>query len=304
MSKLYKFIGIVFLVTLMAIIVGCSGSGNSQESYYSSNESATESKAEDNMDQDRASSGVSVPNEQTPEQSYNVTDRMIIYQANLSIEVKDYHKVETEIQEKVSAIGGYVVESTIYVSGQERISGNLVVKVPQASFHSFINEVALASTKVNERHVSGNDVTEEYIDLDSRLKSKRVVEERLLGFLEQAKETEDLLKISNDLARVQEEIEQLLGRMNYLKNNIDYATVTLQLSEKLVNVQSIQDKEALNTWLKAKSLFMVSLNGLISFSASVIVFFIGRSPILLPFAIIAIVAVIIVKKRFKTPPKE
>lgn len=303
MGKFNQFIGIVILVTLMALMVGCSGSENSEKGYYNSNDAA-ESETEQAMDQDRASSGVSVPNERTPEQSYNVTDRMIIYQANLSIEVKDYHKVETQIQEKVSTLGGYVVESTIYVSGQERINGSLVVKVPQASFHSFINEVALASTKVYERHVSGNDVTEEYIDLDSRLKSKRVVEERLLGFLEEAKQTEDLLKISNDLARVQEEIEQLLGRMNYLKNNIAYSTVTLQLSEKLVNVQFMQDKEALNTWLKAKSLFMDSLNGIISFSASVIVFFIGRSPILLPIAVIGIVAAIFTKRRYKASKKQ
>ncbi|WNF38996.1 DUF4349 domain-containing protein [Bacillaceae bacterium IKA-2] len=283
---------------------GCSSSDNSDQGFRNSNEKAEDAATESEMDYDGTDSGESTQIARDLEKNFNDTDRMIIYHANLSIEVNDYHKVETQILEKVSTLGGYIVESTIYASGKERINGNLVVKVPQASFHSFINDVELTSMKVYDRHVSSNDVTEEFIDLDSRLKSKRVVEERLLGFLEQAKQTEDLLKISNDLARVQEETEQLLGRMNYLKNNIAYSTVSLQLSEKLVNVQFMQDKEALNTWLKSKSLFMDSLNGVISFFASVIVFFIGRSPILLPIAVFGIIAIIFIRKQYKNPSQE
>jgi len=189
MVKLFQYLGIVFLITL---IVGCSSNEKSDQDYRDSNGAADEAGVEGEMEQDRANSADIAPSELTAGQSFNATDRMVIFQANLSIEVKDYHKVETEIQEKVSILGGYLVESTIYASGQERINGNLVVKVPQASFHSFIKEVELTSIEVYERNISGNDVTEEYIDLDSRLKSKRVVEERLLGFLEQAEQTEDL----------------------------------------------------------------------------------------------------------------
>lgn len=115
--------------------------------------------------------------------------------------------------------------------------------------------------------------------------------------MEQAEKTEDLLKISNDLATVQAEKEQILGRMKYLKNNVDYSTVTIQLEEELVKVGSIQDKESLNTWEKAKSQFVSTINGLISFLSSVIVMIVGLSPILIPVVVIVIAWIIYRKKK-------
>ncbi|OIJ13404.1 hypothetical protein BKP37_10535 [Anaerobacillus alkalilacustris] len=238
------------------------------------------------------------------EQRLNSTERMVIYNANLSLEVNDYEQVEANIQQRVNAIGGYVVESSIYFSGEDRINGNLVVKVPQKSFHSFIHEVESVSIKVQDRHVSGNDVTEEYIDLDARLRSKRVVEARLLDFMEKAEQTEDLLKISSDLAKVQEEIEQLVGRINYLQTNVDYSTVSIYLTEKLVKIPTIQDKEVLNTWVKAKSLFMDSINGLMSFFSTVIILAIGLSPVFIPLAILVLFMVIYVRKKRGNNPFE
>lgn len=114
--------------------------------------------------------------------------------------------------------------------------------------------------------------------------------------MEQAEKTEDLLKISNDLATVQAEKEQILGRMKYLKNNVDYSTVTIQLEEELVKVGSIQDKESLNTWEKAKSQFVSTINGLNSFLSTVIVMIVGLSPILIPVVVI-VIAWIIYRKR-------
>ncbi|WP_161568143.1 DUF4349 domain-containing protein [Anaerobacillus alkaliphilus] len=236
--------------------------------------------------------------------SLNVTDRMVIYNANLSLEIKDYHKVEAIIQEKVATLGGYVVESSIYYSGEDRINGHLTVKVPQKSFHSFINEVESESVKVNDRHVSGNDVTEEFVDLESRLRSKRVVEERLISFMEKATKTEDLLKISSDLAKVQEEIEQVMGRMNYLKNNVDYSTVSISLTERKVNVASIQASENLNTWVKAKSLFIDSINGLLSFFSFLVVVAVGLSPIFVPVLAVVVIFVFYVKRKKKNKPFE
>ncbi len=284
-----------FLYFLIAVfLVACSGGGHSLES---SDFAVMDSEAKMEPGYGGSSSEMSNVG------NFNATNRMVIYNANLSLEIKEYHKIEAIIQEKVAALGGYVVESSIYYSGEDRTNGHLVVKVPQKSFHSFINEVESESVKVNDRHVSGNDVTEEFVDLESRLRSKRVVEERLISFMEKADKTEDLLKISGDLARVQEEIEQVMGRMNYLKNNVDFSTVSISLTEKKVSVASIQSGDNLNTWVKAKSLFMDSINGLLSFFSFLVVALVGFSPIFVPLLVV-LVFFLYVRRNRKNKPFE
>lgn len=292
-----RILRLILFVVVVAMLAACSSGYETSEGSRAVNDSAP--REEMKMDQDYGTTGSNT----SDNHNRTVSNRMMIYNANLSLEVKDYHKIEAQIQEKVSTLGGYVLESSIYFSGKERINGNLVVKVPQKSFQSFINEVESASVKVHDRHVSGNDVTEEFVDLESRLRSKRVVEERLLSFMEKAEQTEDLLKISSDLGKVQEEIEQLLGRMNYLQTNVDFSTVTLHLTENLVTVGSIQDKD-LNTWVKAKSLFMDSVNGMISLFSSMIILAIGLSPFIVPLGLIGMIIIFYVRKKRNRKPFE
>ncbi|WP_078554012.1 DUF4349 domain-containing protein [Bacillus alkalicellulosilyticus] len=227
----------------------------------------------------------------------SASERMVIYNAFLSLEVKSYQKMTEQIREKVSAVGGYVVESNVYNHGEGDIYGRMVVKVPQKSFDPLLTEIETNSIKVEERTVSGQDVTEEYVDLESRLRSKEAVEKRLLSFMEEAEKTEDLLKISNDLGRVQEEIEQLKGRMKYLENNVSFSTISMDLHERQVNVASIQDTENLNTWVKAKSLFMDSVNGIISLFSSLVILAIGLSPVFLPILFVAFFITVFIRKK-------
>ena len=84
--------------------------------------------------------------------------------------------------------------------GYEQVSGSITVRIPQKSFQAFLRDAEGQAAEVLQRRITGTDVTEEYVDLDSRLKSKRVVEERLITFMETAEKTEDLLKISADLS--------------------------------------------------------------------------------------------------------
>lgn len=294
MMKSFKVLVISFLSIIIIGLIGCSNSleYSNDSSLVASDDMAIEYGGKARLEFEVEPS--------LPRESLNVitsSERMVIYNANLSLEVKDYHKVEASIQEKVSNLGGFIIESSVYFSGENHINGNLVVKVPQKSFNLFLTEVEDMSVNVLDRRVQGTDVTEEYVDLESRLKSKRVVEERLLTFMKDAKKTEDLLRISSDLANVQEDIERLLGRMNYLQTNVEYATLTIYMSEKLINVVSIQNTEALNTWVKAKSLFVDSVNSMITFFSTVLIFLIGRSPIILPVAVIAFLLVFFFKKK-------
>ncbi len=229
--------------------------------------------------------------------SDTLSEQMVIYNGNISIEVNDYDQAHNRIHEEVENVNGYIVESSVYQSEeQEQRVGTLVVKMPQDYFHPFLNELEATSANVLEKSTHGNDVTEEYVDLESRLRSKETVEERLLSFLDGAENTEDLLDISQDLSEVQEEIEQIKGRMNYLEDHVAYSTITIQLHEKRVNVASIQDQGSLNTTERAHSLFMDTINFLITIVSSIFIFIIGLSPVLVPLLILAAAALLYHKR--------
>lgn len=225
-------------------------------------------------------------------------NRKVIYTADLQVEVESYQEITEHIQKETERLGGYIVESNLYNDSDGR-SGQITVRIPQEDFRTFIEIVEKGSTKVVEQTVSGQDVTEEFVDLESRMKSKRQVEERLLEFLTNAEKTEDLLKISNDLADIQEEIETLIGRMNYLQDKTDFSTVTIRIYENNVTLSSIDDDD-LNTWEETKKQFMRSVNFVISVFSGIIVFFIGNLPVFLLVGVLLLIGFLTWRRKRKS----
>lgn len=223
-------------------------------------------------------------------------DRMIIYHANMNIEVDDYNEVRTKIEQLVHQMNGYIVHSEVHDVNDHEKRGTVKVRIPQESFQSFLETVESLSVKINSSNVTGQDVTEEYVDLEARLKSKLVVEARLLEFMKEANETKDLLQISKDLERIQSEIEQLKGKMQYLKDQTNLSTVTISITESKVIVPSIE-KDGLNTFDNIKKQFMQSVNFLITSGSTVAVFLIGNSPIFIVLITIGMAIWYFVKKR-------
>ncbi len=227
------------------------------------------------------------------------TDRMIAYEADLYIAINGLEKSVEKFQQEIIRTGGYIVESSIVNVDEGRRSATVFARIPKDQFEQFLIFVEENSEKINERNVHGLDVTEEYVDLDSRLKAKRLIEERLLDFMKRSEKTEDLLKISKDLGQVQEEIEQIVGRMKYLQNRTELAAVKIHMEDVEVIVPPL-NKEDLNTWQQAKKNFVDTINGLKSFTSSFIIFLIGFSPILILIGLIAFLVVVIVRKRNAT----
>ncbi|SDZ29522.1 protein of unknown function [Evansella caseinilytica] len=305
-KKQLQFAIVALTVLLFTIVIGCAGNVEPESVAFEDSAADGAFEADDAGFNEMTAANEAYEESETVARADSETQmdtksaqtageqsaRMVIYNADMTIEVNDFQKTQTEIFQKVEQIGGFVVQSSVTQSEQEDIFGNIVVKVPQAEFHAFLNDLEAFSTKVLDRSVAGNDVTEEYIDLESRLRSRETVEERLLAFMEDANNTEDLLKISDDLAKVQEEMEQLTGQLNYLEHHVAYSTVTVFVHERKVTVPPIQDSGALNTWENAKSLFMSTINVIITFFSQAAVFLIGLSPVLLPAAAISGVVIL------------
>ncbi|TKC18496.1 DUF4349 domain-containing protein [Robertmurraya kyonggiensis] len=283
----------LLVVSLVLVLAACSAaSEESTEQSGMDKATAEDSSKTENVAITEGSS----ENEENPSQ---VINRMVIYNAELSIEVKDFQESMTQIEAKAAKYGGYIVESNTYQDVEEIYSGTIIARVPQDKFQAFLNDTEGLAVKVHNRTVNGEDITEEYIDLESRLKSKRVVEERLLEFMKQAEKTEDLLKISNDLANVQGEIEQILGRMKYLENQSAFSTITISLSEDKIASPKVDNKD-LNTWERTKNQFITSLHYLLSLASGLVVLVIGNIPILLLLLVLGIPIFLYTRKSWRS----
>ncbi|KOR80841.1 hypothetical protein AM232_22200 [Bacillus sp. FJAT-21352] len=280
----------MLMFSLFLLLVGCS----SNEKDDSASESQDE-KAESKMD---ASISGNKVQEEAAEKEGMTDERKVIHQAQLELKVKNLEKAQMKIENKAAEYGGYVVESNVYREDEELVEGTITVRVPEAHFQDFLTDSEGEASEVVGRNVTGQDVTEQYVDLKARLKSKRAVEERLLAFMKDAEKTEDLLKISSDLAVVQEEIEQLTGQMKYLENQTSYSTVTITLSQDRIVVPGIDNKE-LNTWERTKKQLATSANLLLKAGSGIIVFIIGNLPILIILGGAGAVVHWVIKRRGK-----
>jgi len=295
---------IVSFIFLCFILTACGDTANDSEQSDGMADKAIEEDSADIISGFGSEQNIEVgeepeielkENNDTDEKLDDQLKRKVIYTADLHIEVKSYQQTLQDIQEQVNELEGYIVESNMYEDEDSTSKqGHVRARIPQEKFEDFIDFVEDGSSKVIESSTSGQDVTEEYVDLDSRLTSKRVVEDRLLSFMEDAEKTEDLLQISSDLANVQEEIEEITGRMKYLDDQSDLATVSIHIQEMNTQLSST-GKDDLNTWEQTKEQFMKSINFLISAFSSLFVFFIGNVPVFILIGIIGFIIFFIIR---------
>lgn len=224
-------------------------------------------------------------------------NRKLIYRANLSMRVKDFSEAYSEVQDLVHVSGAYILEFSNTVSSSEE-GGRFVIKVPSNGFQSFITNLEAMKPISLQQTVEGQDVTEEYVDLESRLKAKEIVEARLLSFMDKATNANDLVSFSRELGQVQEEIEQLKGRMRYLDQNVAYSTIDLRLYQSESSLAALNE-EASPLWQRAEEALSGSLDGVQRFLAWVVVFVAGALPVLLLLAIILLPAYIYGYRRWK-----
>lgn len=168
--------------------------------------------------------------------------RKIIRNANLSVEVAS----PTEVQRKIVSIAethqGFVVTSeaiqrTDQDTSKPLITVNLAVRVPAAQFNQTMEEIRATGTRVIQEKVTGQDVTEEFMDLDARIKNQKALEVQFLEIMKRAGKVEDALSVQSELAEVRTEIEKLEGRRRFLENQSSLSTinVSLQSPTQIVN---------------------------------------------------------------------
>jgi len=151
----------------------------------------------------------------------------LIYSLDVTIKADNVAAAMDAVQKKTIAAGGYVAESNLN-NNQENLRAYLVLKIPAARLESFQGELTEFGT-VADQHLSTNDVSEQYFDVETRLRSWEAQEKRYLEILRQAKNVEEILKIEDSLANVRREMESLKGMLKFWDNRVDYSEIRMNI---------------------------------------------------------------------------
>lgn len=157
-----------------------------------------------------------------------IRDRKIIYTADLAIEVKQLEPALGKLKALVRQAGGYI-SGLQQSGGATGRTATVTVRVPAARFDQLVEELSKLGTVVG-KSISTEDVSEQYVDLDARLRNLKREEERFLLILTKATRMQDVLAVERELARVRGEIEQLEGQLRHLNHRVSLSTVTVNLS--------------------------------------------------------------------------
>jgi hypothetical protein len=160
---------------------------------------------------------------------YATTERLIIRNANLDIVVQDTEETVDNLNVMAEELGGYVIESNLQ-QYEEGMEARLRIRVPADSLDTALNRIRELAVEINSQNVSGQDVTEEYVDLQSRMRHLEATEERLLTFMQEAEDTEAALQVYDRLQNIQAEIEQVRGRIQYLEESAAMATINVNIT--------------------------------------------------------------------------
>ena len=163
-------------------------------------------------------------------------DRMIVNNGNLTLVVEDIPDTLDEINRIAQSYQGYVVNSNNWKSG-ERIYGYISIRIPSQYFSEAMDTVAELAVDVAARSTSAQDVTEQYVDLTARLSNLQTTREQLLAIMAEAKEIEDILAIQMQLTNIGEQMEQIIGQMQYLEQTSSTSLITVNLEQAKLEVK-------------------------------------------------------------------
>lgn len=158
------------------------------------------------------------------------TDRMIIKNAEVKLLVINTDNAIDRSMQVVSDVGGYIISSRVWyqeANGENYKFGTLSIGVPVGQFEPALRRLRGLAMRVLDENASGQDVTSEYVDLQSQLGNLEATRDRIRSFLADAKTIEESLRINQELTNIEGQIEQVKGRMNFISNRSAFSTITV-----------------------------------------------------------------------------
>lgn len=216
---------LIFVAGLLGILfISCGKSGKSNvvvSDLTSTNSAvnfkqmkvAAESVAYEEADFDLTDNAVEAPSAEF--------ERKLIKNGYVTISVPDFASIDNMIQDYAKMYGGYITNTFL-----SEYNYNAEIKVPSSAFDNAMNNMGTLG-EVKNRSQNSSDVTDEYYDLESRINTKKILKEKLEGYLKKAASIKELMDIERQLNNVVSELESMEGRMKRLSNQIDYSTINI-----------------------------------------------------------------------------
>ena len=250
-------------------------------------------KAEESLDSNiqavklpkKSESGINaLYNKDTNDETEQNIEQKIIKEGNLRFETNDLEATYSQIQNAVKNQNATIQNDTEGKDYQS-VFRKLIIRVPSKNFDPFLTAISKGVSYFDNKEITSQDVTTEFIDIEARLKAKKVLENRYIELLKKANKVSEMLEIEAQLSAIREEIEAKKGQLNYMQNRVSFSTITVEFYKTVATESGITTSYGMKIWNAFKSGF----NNLSSL-------FIGILSIW-PFIIILIVGIYFIRKK-------
>ena len=298
-------------VISMVLATGCSASSNmaAQVAAGASEKDTSTSSSVAVQEAGTAEDAGATTGETTPEAGVGeiaaASEEKIIRDYFYEIETLDFSTSVSAVDRICSEMGGYMQESSVEgdsLSGRKTLrSAHFVLRIPAEKTGTFQQGLEELGTVRNQSSTSQR-VTEEYFDIESRLKSLRAQEERLLELLEQSGTMEEIITVEQALADVTYQIEKLTGELKRYDSLTQYSTVTIDLYEVLE--PSPDETIPVTLGEKIGAQFQSTLRGMAAVGENLLIIVIGGLPVFAVIAVVVVVICLIVRRHNKRAEKK
>ncbi len=240
--------GIPLVVVLLSAIVltACAPSAAAThappaDQYYEAAPAATQAPAATAAPAAMAApTQAAAPGSEAMQQSIGYEPQMVIKNGDMRLLVKNTDTALDGVTQVVSDVRGYVVSSRTWYQdyyGTNYKYATLTIGVPVDQFENALRRLHSLAVRVLDDTASGEDVTNQYVDLQSQMTNLEVTRDRIRKFLDQAKTVDEALRINQQLSDVEGQIEKVKGQMNYLSNRSAFSTITINLEPDLPKIE-------------------------------------------------------------------
>jgi Domain of unknown function (DUF4349) len=293
-----KLVTIGLLALALAVVAGCSSSGDEGAGAGGTGgggELSKEMAASSEGGSDDAATPGNLIDSSVPQVGPQVVKTASL---RLAVERGEFDATIDEAGAITAGLGGFVVSSSASQGSERRlVRGTVVVRVPERSYDEAV-EALRALGKVESRTESGQDVSQEYVDLGARIRQLQAVESQLLELLDRAGTVQAALSVQRQLSQIQLDLERARGRLQYLDDRIAFATISLEIHEAVVPAPAQDDGGfgVVEAWKKAANGFLAVVGWTFVVLATV-------APIFLILALALLIARVAFGKRLPWPAR-
>lgn len=219
-------------------------------------------------------------------------DRLIIQDTNLSLQVKDVSQTINDILETTKNLGGFLINSSLS-KPESAASGNISIRVPEEKRPQALEAFKKLAVKVVSESVYGNDVTDQYVDLESRLEVLNKTKEKYEEILQQAQKVTDIMSVQEQLTYIQTQIDDLKGQQKYFEQSAKLSKIVVYLSTDELALPYAPTNEWRPTVIFKNA--VRSLVGLFRGFGSLIIWMVVFIPVIIP----AILIIRVIKRKMK-----